>query len=158
MKPLRFYLAGSMYRTKDYGKSWRIREQRWLESFGVEVFSPPDREPVIVKRFGISQKLLESGSTAIDKSVRIPLFRAIIRHDLKEIKNNCDAVIVNFTKESAGTCSEITWAFKHSIPVHLVSTSGTSINPWVEACCTTTHKSWQRLRAYLQLNYQLKKK
>lgn len=152
------YLAGSMHGLKGYGKRWRDRETRWFKQYGVKTFSPPDREPEVVKRHNISPELLKTQSYRIDKATRIPLYQEIINFDLRAIRRCCDAVVVYFTKESAGTCSEITWAWWHGIPVYLVNASGSKhINPWVEACCTTVHSNFERLRNHLKVKYNLRK-
>lgn len=156
---MRVYLAGSMHGLRGYGKRWRDREAEWLKQYGVDAFSPPDREPEIVKQHGIAPELLKVKSHKIDKATRIPLFRAIVKFDLKEIRRHCDAVLVHLTKESAGTCSEITWAFMHGIPVHIVNATGFKhINPWLEACAVSVHSNWDKLRNYLRVHYKLQRK
>lgn len=142
---------------KDLGKGWRDEEILWLMDYGVKVFSPPDEEPKLFKKYGVSQSIINERPADFSQDLIMKIFGDVIKKDFKAVKN-ADFVIVNFTKYSPGTCSEITWAFMHNIPVYLVNNTGEKrLNPWILGGTTKVFGSFNDLHKFLIKKYKLKK-
>lgn len=143
------YLGGSMTKTADYGRTWRKAEKKWLEARGEEVFSPPDREQALLKKYNIKRNFLHDGGRSLPDETRKDLFRDIISFDLEQLRDNTKYAIFYITEYSPGTISELTWCFMNRVPAYVVTSK--KLKAWPEACATKIFRSFDELHDYLML-------
>ena len=108
------YLCGSMSGLKDQGAGWRKKISKWLDKHNIDSYDPCKEELGEHYEYDIKDKSnWESFPQCLQEK--------IIEKDLTEIKYNSDFIICYFTKYSAGTVSELTFAYYHEIPVYIVT-------------------------------------
>ncbi len=164
------YTCGSMQFLKDGGKSWRDIEIKWASEYDVFLYSPPDHEPKVAKKFNVSTDVLIANPDVLRPKFRKKIFSEIRITDLLWITEHADFLIVNYTQPSSGTISEITWAAtfplilkkvygikRKDIPVHLVNINKLPVPSWVESCCESIHPSFESLHRHLIKKYKLKR-
>lgn len=155
MSSITVYSAGSMWDTLNKGIDWRNKKLApVLDSFGWKHHSPPEREPVSFEAHGINPDSFKKINKDLCDELTIDLFKVIVPYDLKVILFDVDLVVVYYTKESAGTCSEITWAKEFGIPVHIVTRIPIKeVHPWIKSRARSIHASWEGLFSYFRRNY-----
>ena len=108
------YLCGSMSGLKDQGAGWRKKISKWLDKHNIYSYDPCKEEGLEHARYDIKDKSdWESFPQCLQEEILIK--------DLYQIKYKTDFVTCYFTRYSAGTVSELTFAFYNDIPVYIVT-------------------------------------
>jgi nucleoside 2-deoxyribosyltransferase len=151
------YLCGPIEFAPDGGKLWRRKLTPFLHNeLGHRVYDPAEDEK---KNLTDEEARHFRGWKETDVERFRRVVRKIIQYDLDIVENRADYVICCLNGDAAvvfsgGTSSELTFAFRHGIPVYLVTdTPAKEISGWMLACADRVFPSVDELKKFLLDRY-----
>lgn len=151
---MRFYLAGAIEYSPDFGRAWRVRVAAFLRGQGHDYYDPVDDE---LKSLTEDERAHFRGWKKTDLPRYRVALRKIIDFDLDVVENRCDAVIAlwdAYAARGAGTQGELSLAYRRGKPVFLVAAMPvTEISGWILGCATEVFASFEELEEKLAREY-----
>jgi hypothetical protein len=149
------YLSGSIEYSPDRGKGWRSGLAPFLKSLGHDVYDPAEDE-----RKNLSDE--EQRDFRGWKHNDLPRFQQVIRkiiaYDLDWIEHRADYIVAywdDFATRGAGSQAELSFAYRHGIPVYLVSAMPiAAVSGWILGCATEVFMSFEGLKEFLRQRYR----
>jgi hypothetical protein len=144
------YLCGAIEYSPDHGKAWRNEVTRRLHELGHQVYDPAlDEEKDLTPE--------EQHNFRGWKQSDLPRFqrtlRKIIQYDLDWIEHRTDAVVAYWDEHAgrgAGTQGELTMAYRHGLPIYMVSAIPVEqISGWVLGCASHVFPGFDELHHFL---------
>jgi hypothetical protein len=152
------YLCGPIEFASDGGKMWRRKLTPFLtQQLGHRVYDPAEDERKSLTEEEAAN-FREWKTTDVDRFRRV--LRKIIHFDLDLIENKADYVICHLGDSvaagvtSGGTPAELTFAYRKSIPVYMVtSLKPDQISGWMLGCADHIFDSVDTLKTFLLRRY-----
>jgi nucleoside 2-deoxyribosyltransferase len=152
------YLCGPIEFASDGGKMWLRKLTPFLtQQLGHRVYDPAEDERKSLTEEEAAN-FREWKTTDVDRFRRV--LRKIIHFDLDLIENKADYVICHLGDSvaagvtSGGTPAELTFAYRKSIPVYMVtSLKPDQISGWMLGCADQIFDSVDTLKTFLLQRY-----
>lgn len=149
------FLCGGMEFAPDGGREWRERMRRWLEeNVNHAVYDPTQEAHRLLSEEDLRQ-LPGWKSTDLDRYRKA--MRLLIHHDLDVMQGRADYVVCYWDQAAArggGTQAELTFAYRKSIPVYLVTEMPVeALSGWVAGCTSKIFSSFEELKSFLAATY-----
>ncbi|HXQ97819.1 MAG TPA: hypothetical protein VN774_05210 [Candidatus Limnocylindrales bacterium] len=152
------YLCGPIEFASDGGKMWRRKLTPFLtQQLGHRVYDPAEDERKSLTEEEAAN-FREWKTTDVERFRRV--LRKIIHFDLDLIENRADYVICHLGDSAAagvtsgGTPAELTFAYRKSIPVYMVTTlKPEQISGWMLGCADQIFDSVETLKTFLLQRY-----
>jgi len=152
------YLCGPIEFASDGGKMWRRKLTPFLtQQLGHRVYDPAEDERKSLTEEEAAN-FREWKTTDVERFRRV--LRKIIHFDLDLIENRADYVICHLGDSAAagvtsgGTPAELTFAYRKSIPIYMVTTlKPEQISGWMLGCADQIFDSVETLKTFLLQRY-----
>ena len=145
------YLAGAIENAPDLGCGWRKEISEFLiKELNHIVFNPCLEENHVLTRN-------EFHNFRKWKTKDLPRFRKVVHkiidNDINTLLNRADYIICLWDKHvltGGGTHGELTMAYRHNIPVYMVTSIPLEeISSWIVGCTTEIFSGFEMLKMFL---------